>query len=695
MAENKISYLNRNFDDYKQSIIDITRTYYPDVFANLNDASVGAWLVDLLSDIGDNLNYHIDKNVQETSLDSAKTFTSIQDMARTNGLRIPYKKAALVEIELSCKIPLYEQGSNGSGDMAEPDEKYCPYVKRGTQFSNGTTTFELTYDVDFKEQFDENGTSNRQIIPNRNSNGNIISYTYKKLAIASASQTKVMKMIVTSNELKPFMEVMIGDSNVIAIDSIIVKEGTNNNTDPQYNEFFVDEEEYKDNKGMPVTRFFEVENLIDQYRFGYEVQKAANGSPIGNTIITNNSGNEVKYRNYYNPIWEVSEKIDAYDENGNLKSFPVRLVTRGKWKRLKHKFITEYTDDWKLKVIFGPGIENQYGEIPTDAKEFTQYQMSRMTANDYLGVLPRNGTTMYILYRVGGGEISNIATDTLTNIIGLNIEIDGNCEESPDSNAYKIRSVRDSMRVTNTTPSYGGKDAPTAEEIKYMIKYNMSSQNRCVTLKDYQAKIGEIPAKFGCPFRYSTIEENNKIAIYTLGLDYEGHLTNFLSETVAENMREYLSNYKMINDFLEIKSGKIINIAFRLKVYIDKSYDKSEVVRNIIDMIYDYMDVRRHLMGEDIFIGDLQKEISKMDGVINLVYLKVFNKVGNGYSDDYITQQLVDPTVCGNDYDETQINFENEIDLRQSDYMLFSEANSMFEVKNKASDIVVEVMTRT
>ena len=695
MAENKISYLNRNFDDYKQSIIDITRTYYPDVFANLNDASVGAWLVDLLSDIGDNLNYHIDKNVQETSLDSAKTFTSIQDMARTNGLRIPYKKAALVEIELSCKIPLYEQGSNGSGDMAEPDEKYCPYVKRGTQFSNGTTTFELTNDVDFKEQFDENGTSNRQTIPNRNSNGNIISYTYKKLAIASASQTKVMKMIVTSNELKPFMEVMIADSNVIGIDSIIVKEGTNNNTDPQYNEFFVDEEEYKDNKGMPVTRFFEVENLIDQYRFGYEVQKAANGSPIGNTIITNNSGNEVKYRNYYNPVWEVSEKIDAYDENGDLKTFPVRLVTRGKWKRLKHKFITEYTDDWKIKVIFGPGIENQYGEIPTDAKEFTQYQMSRMTANDYLGVLPRNGTTMYILYRVGGGEISNIATDTLTNIIGLNMEIDGNCEESPDSNAYKIRSVRDSMRVTNTTPSYGGKEAPTTEEIKYMIKYNMSSQNRCVTLKDYQAKIGEIPAKFGCPFRYSTIEENNKIAIYTLGLDYEGHLSNFLSETVAENMREYLSNYKMINDFLEIKSGKIINIAFRLKVYIDKSYDKSEVVRNIIDMIYDYMDIRRHLMGEDIFIGDLQKEISKMDGVINLVYLKVFNKVGNGYSDDYITQQLVDPTVCGNDYDETQINFENEIDLRQSDYMLFSEANSMFEVKNKASDIVVEVMTRT
>ena len=702
MAENNISYLNRNFDDYKQSIIDITKTYYPDVFASLSDASIGAWLIDILADVGDNLNYHIDRTVQETSLDSAKIFSSIQDMARTNGLRIPYKKAALVEIELSCTIPLYEQGSAGSGNLSDPDEKYCPYIKRGTQFSNGTTTFELTNDVDFKEQFNDDGISNRQIIPNRNTNGNIVSYTYKKLAIASACQTKVMKMVITNNDLKPFMEVLINDTNVIGVDSIIVKDGTNINTDPELNEYFVDEEEYKDKKGMPVVRFFEVDNLIDQYRFGYEVQKTASGNPIGDTFMTSGNNKDVKFHNYYNPIWEVSEKIDAYEpdpENVGAyveKSYPVRLVARGKWKRLKHKFITEYTDGWKLKVIFGPGIENQYGEIPTNASEFTQYQMSRMMANDYMGVLPKNGTTMYILYKVGGGEISNIATDTLTNIIGLNVEIDGNCDEE-DQNvyAYKIRSVKDSLKVTNTTPSYGGKNEPTTEEIRHMIKYNTSAQNRCVTVKDYQSKINEIPAKFGCPFRHSVIEENNKVVIYTLGLDYEGHLTNFLSETVAENIKEFLSNYKMINDFIEIKSGKIINLSFRVKVYIDKSYDKSDVVKNVIDLIYDYMDIRRHLMGEDIFIGDLQKEISKLDGVINLVYLKIFNNVGGEYSENVITQQFIDPTMCNEyGYDETNLNVDNEIDLRQSDYMLFSEANSMFEIKYKNRDIVIEVMTR-
>lgn len=681
MAENKISYNNRNFDEYRQSILDIARIYYPDVFANMDDASIGAWLVDILADMGDNLNYHLDRSVQETYIDSASEFSSVMDMARTNGLRVPYKKAAIVEVELSCQLPLYEQGSEGDGDMMA-DERYAPLIKRGTQFSTGTITFELTNDVDFKEQFDENGTSNRQIVPNRDSNGNITSYTYKKLAIASASQTRILKQILTANDIKPFMEVLINDSDVVGVDSIIVKDGTNINTDPQYNEFFVDKEQYFDKSGRVVYRFYEVDNLIEQYRFGYQIEETTDGTPIGDETIDN-----VKHSNYYNPIWEISEKMEV---DGNI--IPLKLVTKGQWKPLKQKFITEYTNDWGLKVTFGPGIENEYGKIPENSKDFTQYQMSRMLANDYLGVLPKANSTMYIYYRIGGGDISNIAADTLTNIIGLNLEIDGNCNDPQD--ARKIRNVRNSISVTNTTPSYGGKDEPTTEEIKHMIKNNASSQNRCVTLKDYHAKIDQIPAKYGCPFRYSVIEENNKVVIYTLGLDYLGHLTNFLAETVAENMKEYLSQYRMINDFVEIKSGRIINLSFRLKVYIDKAYDKSEVTKRIIDTVYDYMDIRRHMMGEDVYIGDLQKDISKLDGVENLVSLRIFNKVGEGYSEDGTTQPLIDPTSCVYDEYEQDMLEDNEIDLPKSDYTLYSEANSMFEIKNKNNDIVVEVRSR-
>jgi hypothetical protein len=153
----------------------------------------------------------------------------------------------------------------------------------------------------------------------------------------------------------------------------------------------------------------------------------------------------------------------------------------------------------------------------------------------------------------------------------------------------------------------------------------------------------------------------------------------------------------MINDFVEIKSGRIINLSFLLTVYIDKSYDKSDVTKRIIDMVYDHMDIRRHIMGEDIFIGDLQKEISQLDGVINLVRLRIFNEVGDGYSEDTTTQELVDTSSCNYDEYEEYENIlidKDEIDLLKSDYMLFSEANSMFEIKNKNLDIKVVVKTK-
>lgn len=677
MAENKISYVARNYDDYKNEIREITRKYYPDVFASLNDASIGEWLIELISDIGDNLSFHTDRVFQETNIDSAKQMSSLVALARTNGLKIPGPKAAIVEVEISCEIPLNDSASpNGDGKLSSPDEDYCPFIRRGTLFSTGAVTFELDEDVDFKEQFNHNGYSNRQIIPNRDSNGNLQNYTYKKLAIAVAAQSKIYKMTVQPSDIEPFMSIKLTDKNVLGVESIIVKQGENITIDPNIAEFYVDKETYYDYLGKPVQRYFEVDNLIDQYRFGYDVEEY-DGNP---------SDKDELFRHYYNPVWEVVETADISDDDS--KTMIGRQAVKGRWKRLKNKFVTEYTDDYRMKIIFGVGIRNKYGEIPENASEFTQYMMSRMYANDYMGVLPESGTTLYILYKVGGGEMSNIAENTLTNIISLDYNI---CGGDP----YKTRAVKDSLRVTNPSISYGGKDFPNAEEIRQMIKYNNGAQNRCVTLNDYYAKLNEMPAKYGLPFRIGIIEENNKVAIYSLGLDHNGKLTNVLSETVALNMKEYLSKYKMINDFVEIKSGKIINVAFNITVYVDKTYDKAEVVQRIINKVYDYMDVRRHQMGEDIYLGDLQKEITKLDGVIQFVSMQCKNKYGEGYSEDITTQETIrtDDPCLPEDFPVDESD-ECTIDLNASDFILFSEANTMHEIKNKEKDIIIVTKVR-
>ena len=767
MAEKRISYLDRTFADYKSDILSLTRNYYADIFNQMNDASVGSWLVDIISDVSDSLSYNIDKSYQETSLDSANEFQSVLNIARSVGCKITGRKAALVEVELTCELPLNHQGDDSYGDITQADESYAPIVKRGTLFSSGLQTFELMSNVDFSKQFDENGISNRQIYPTRDANGTIVSYTYSKLAIAAAGRSKIYRKQINSADVVPFMEVTLNDPEVLEVESIILKDGTDLSTDPAYADFFVDEEEYTGYDGNVVQRYFEVDNLLEQYRFGYAVEKDNDGiyNPIWvpadvatEEIITASNiedfvarwvkreegiyteiitelkvpmyeGNNetITWEEYNSKTEEQQSVYTLIDETGNGFTFEymnvvsnafilsdeynemlsqdfilssettpekvTRYVTKGMWKRFKNKFVTEYTDDWSLKIRFGKGIRNEYGDIPEDATDFTKYLMCRMEANDCFGVLPEPGKTMFVLYRTGGGLTSNIARDTLTSITYLNATVEGNCDDAND--ARKRRDVLNSLKVRNTTPSYGGKEQPSTEEIKHLIKYHNAAQNRCVTLHDYEARIMQIPAKYGCPFRCGVVEENNKIVIYLLGLDHEGHLKSTMAEQVAENVKNYLSNFRMINDLVEIRSGKIINLSFDIEIFVDKTYDKGDVVRRVIDLVYDYMDINKHHMGEDIFVGDIEKEISKLDGVQNLISMNVSNEVGEGYSNSMISQTLVNYDSCGNlleDYDDmTESKY---IDLKESDKVLYTESNSMFEIKYKNRDIKVSVKQR-
>ena len=60
MSDKKISYLSRNFDDYKQSLIEFVKKYYPQIANNFNDASIGSWLIEIVAAVADNLSFHLD-----------------------------------------------------------------------------------------------------------------------------------------------------------------------------------------------------------------------------------------------------------------------------------------------------------------------------------------------------------------------------------------------------------------------------------------------------------------------------------------------------------------------------------------------------------------------------------------------------------------------------------------------------------
>lgn len=647
--EKGISYLNRNFDDYKNALKDFSRKYYPDMAAEYSDASVGSWLIDINADVADNLSYHIDRVYQETNIDSAQEPTSVMNIARNNGVKVPGPKGAMAEVRFTCQVPV-------SNDTYA--KEFLPIIKRGTMVNSSTQVFEVMYDVNFAEQYDAFMRSDRTIEPMLDANGNVTKYKISKLAVVTAGESRVYKKAVKTSDIKPFMEVVLPIEGIMNIESIIMKDGDALTSYPSYGEFYSPTEQvYAGGEPCPgMIRFFEVDSLAEQFRWGETLNK--NNCPV------------VHAYGYYN--------------SADNKIYPTCEVTRGEWKPVNHKFVTEYTDNGYLKVIFGSGVSNaQYPDIQ-NMTDFSKYLITSTIRNNSLGLLPNPATTLFILYRTGGGSASNVAQGAISSISRLLASF----PLGTDANEATKSAVKSSITVVNTTPSVSGKDMPTVQEMKYMIKYNKGAKNRCVTVKDYIDRVLMMPPKYGTPFRVGCSEENNKIMLYLLGIDYQKKLDSALPSLLAENIQNYLTEYRMINDFVEIKPGRIINLSVEVDVHVDKNYNMSDVVALIISKVQDYFDINKRNMGDDLYVGDLKKEISKIDGVANLIEVRVYNETCAGYSSTQTNQELYTASDC-NRPEEEKAPGRYRLDLEASDWIIYSDGDTMLEIKYPEKDIRV------
>jgi len=345
-------------------------------------------------------------------------------------------------------------------------------------------------------------------------------------------------------------------------------------------------------------------------------------------------------------------------------------VSPGKWVRITRKFIREYTDNGFTKLIFGGGNQDTTTST-TDVNDSLLIRVGDFINNLALGETPKANTTMYIQYRVGGGANTNLGSDTITTVNLVDMTVNG-AEDSINI------AVRDSLRINNPIPALGGRDEPSIDEVRNLVRYNFASQNRAVTIKDYQARISLMPGEFGVPFRSGVYEEQNKILVYILGLDSNSKLTNSSTSTLKDNISNYLADYRMLNDYVNIGDGRIINLGFELDLLIDKEFPSSQIITNAINEVTTFMDINDHHMGENIYLGQLIESVNNVAGVVNVLDIRVFNKVGGGkYSLNEIEQPYTD--------DETrQVNLLGE-------YTLFGNPISMFEIKYPSKDITIRV----
>lgn len=606
MAQKKINYLARNFSDIRSELFSFIQKYYPEIFSDFNDASVGSMLVELNAAVGDMLSYHTDRKFNETQIDYAQERKSILNMARTLGVKIPGFRPSLTLVDFSVNVPVF-------GDTY--DVRYAPILKYGAQATGAGKVFENLDDIDFNSPFTVGGIPNRVIIPNFNGNGDLVNYTITKRELVVNGKTRIFSKSINPTDVKPFLQLTLPETNVLSIESVVGLE----NPVPS---------------GIPSIATFN-----DQDVRWYEVESLA------------------------------EDKVFIDDASTNSDN---RSITPAKWKSITRKFIKEYTDTGFCKITFGSGTDNDTSQLNSLINNFGNF--INTTA---LGEIPKEGNIIYIKYRIGGGSSSNVGPGVLTSLGTYEMDLNG-----PNSNINNR--VRSSLRVNNPIPAVGGSEAPSIEEVRNLVKYNFASQNRSVTIKDYVAQFLKMPGKYGLAFRWSVEEKSNKVMVNTIGLDSQGKLSNESSTTLQENIATWLADYRMINDYVEISDGKIINIGVNVDLLIDKTFNQSEVVNNVIQNITSYFDVKNFSMGQDIYISDLVENINNVGGVLNVINFNISNLVGGKYSVNRSPQEVVSI-----DEESTPAIYQ----LNLSDFTIFSEANSMLELKYPNQDIKVRVKT--
>jgi hypothetical protein len=493
------------------------------------------------------------------------------------------------------------------------DDRYEGILRAGAQVSGGGQIFETISDIDFSNPFNEKGESNRLKIPNRDGNNKIISYTITKREPVVNGVTKIFRKVISQRDQKPFMKIYLPERNILGVTTIIHKDGTSFAGNPTNSEFITE-----------ANKWYEVQSLVQDKVF-----------------------------------------VPSKTANSDRKNFKA-----GEYIRVNNKFITEYTPEGYFFVTFGSGNVDPLDNLDNYITNNLKVNLSTYLNNMSLGAIPKQDSTLFIKYRIGGGKESNLGVGVINNIENIDFSINGPNQSFNDQTLQ-------SLVVTNITPAVGGSDQPVLEELRGMIAYNFAAQNRAVTLNDYKSMIETMPSTYGAPAKVNVMEEDNKVRIKLLSYDENGNLTDVVSNTLKQNIVSYLSEYRMVNDYIDIVSGEVIDLGLQIDILLDKNQNQTEVLREIISATTAYFSIDKRKMGDPLFVGELMKEVNDVPGVVNVIDVRVYNKTGGEYSSAKVSQTLDATSGL----------------ITQSDMTVFMKSNQIFQIRFPNKDIQIRVKT--
>jgi len=304
------------------------------------------------------------------------------------------------------------------------------------------------------------------------------------------------------------------------------------------------------------------------------------------------------------------------------------------------RFVVEQ-DDTGTYIQFGFGDETDEPEGLAEPsklaikmhgkREITalSFDPSKLLGTSKLGIAPQ-ATILTIITKTNDSTNINSAVDSIRTIKFRDVDFD----DLQSLSATRVTEVINSLEVSNEEPIIGGDSDMTNEEIKQNAKTYYASQSRAVTKQDYESLVYSMPAKFGKVRRVNVVNDpsstNRRLAMYLISVDRDGKLTT-ANSNIKLNVKNWISNYKALNDTIDIFDAKIVNFGVDFKITVDQRYSQYDIVGRCVEAIKEQFSNQLYI-GEQVSITNLYSVLGKVEGVADVKSVNIIPKTGTNYS---------------------------------------------------------------
>ena len=573
-----ITYTNRDFNTFRTALIDYSKTYFPNTYNDFTSDSTGMLFIEMASYVGDVLSFYLDNQIQETFIQYARQEKNLFDLAYMLGYKPKVTTAATVDIAIYQQLPAKVVGTS-----YVPDFDYALKIPSNFQLTsneNSSIKF-ITEDVcDFSISSSQDPT---EISIYSLSGTNPDRFLLKKTRKAISGT--INSTVATFTTPSKYATVDINASNIISVLDCFDSDG---------------------------NEWYEVLNLAQDTVFTTKINAS------------------------------YTDPNAVQDDAPNLLNL----------KQVQRRFTSRFLNKTTLQLGFGAGTvsDNDENIVPNPDNVGTGLPFSKDKLNaafsplnfmftDTYGIAPSN-TTLTIRYLTGGGLQSNVASGTLTNFDATGIFfVNPNISDSTLADT-----IFSSVATNNILAADGGQDADSVDEIRQNALGNFQNQLRTVTQQDYLIRALSMPANIGTIAK--AYIQPTKVAEYQLGelptiLDM--YVLSYTSEkklrtassTLKQNLKTYLSEYRMINDSIKIKDAYIINITCNFDIIVLPNYNNNEVILRCIESLTNYFNIDDWNVNQPILLKDLSILLDKVEGVQTVTNVEIKNIAGasKGYSD--------------------------------------------------------------